>query len=459
MCTQPMALERVISTLEEAHSVLEENEGATIPEDVSLEIAHAYTTLFNLFADTHWSRIRTSAISTNTLFEHMEHQFDPTPPASEADAAMTILEATSEPSSPPPVTQRRANPGCTRGSAPSGPIPDEQAARTTSGPPGNLFGISEAEMSEGIKEIQQAFAPLHVSAQAASGPGAPSDDPRNWTQPLQWTQYPSTSHGGVQHAVAPGVRRAASGVPPSDDPQLWTCPDQWMQPSLLSRMAPARPASGFYTRVTPPRQPDVQMAPPPGLHPYSSERPTPSARQRQCRACAATIIPPALAERPPAVNHLFIEIPVPPAAPPATAERQQQAALVEILRGMPLRAQACKQSSPLPSAPTKSAKPGSYAYTAKKASNMTQLCDLQVKLGVVVFVPPVTSTPAAQASWRSKRKPVVHPDFTAGGPTCRQLLVFLGTSTIPAFDPSEMCIAITAVLRHAGSSLLTLTIT
>ena len=135
MHTQPMALERVISTLENVHTVLEENKGATIPEDVSLEIACAYTALFDLFADTHWSNLRTSALSYDMLFKHMECRFDPTPPASEADAATTVCEATSEPGSPPPVTRRRANPGRTQGSAPSSPTPDKQVAHTTSGLP------------------------------------------------------------------------------------------------------------------------------------------------------------------------------------------------------------------------------------------------------------------------------------------------------------------------------------
>jgi len=110
---QPMALERVVSALEEVHSILEENKAATISEDVSLDITHVYTTLFDLFANMRWSNLCTLALSLDTLFEHMEHQFNPTPPASEADATMTVCEATSEPGLPPPVTWRRANPGHT----------------------------------------------------------------------------------------------------------------------------------------------------------------------------------------------------------------------------------------------------------------------------------------------------------------------------------------------------------
>ena len=72
MRTQPTALEQVISALEEVHSVLEENKGATIPEDVSLKIVCTYTALFDLFADMRWSNLHTSALSIHTLFEHME---------------------------------------------------------------------------------------------------------------------------------------------------------------------------------------------------------------------------------------------------------------------------------------------------------------------------------------------------------------------------------------------------
>ena len=45
MCMQPTALERAVSALEEAHRVLEENEGATVPEDISINREMTYLLL------------------------------------------------------------------------------------------------------------------------------------------------------------------------------------------------------------------------------------------------------------------------------------------------------------------------------------------------------------------------------------------------------------------------------
>ena len=104
--------------------------------------------------------------------------------------------------------------------------------------------------------------------------------------------------------------------------------------------------------------------------------------------------------------------------------------------------------------PVKPVKQRSYAYAAKKAPPKAPANRVKP---VPAAAPPPT-TPAAQASSRRHRKPAIRPDFTAEGPSRRQLLVFLGTSTVPVFDASELAHLISAALRRAQSSLLALSV-
>ena len=134
---------------------------------------------------------------------------------------------------------------------------------------------------------------------------------------------------------------------------------------------------------------DVQMAPPPGLHLYSSHRPTPAQHMHEQHAHTGTIVPSA----PIPVEQMHTS--EAPACEPKGKQREEP---VFIPKGMPLHVlsedQGEQQFRFIPGKssafPIKPVKQRSYAYTMRKAPAN------RVKL--VSAMAPLTMMPAAQAS-------------------------------------------------------------
>lgn len=142
METPVSELDRVAAYLSEAHRVLEENRKESVPEATRSEIARAYAALFDLITDSHWSDQRVSGASGDTLYDHMERRFDPTPPATEVDAS-TVRYGSSAPGSPPPSSREPSvNP---------------------------YTGMTDDEMAEGLAVARAAMEPLAGATTRGTG--------------------------------------------------------------------------------------------------------------------------------------------------------------------------------------------------------------------------------------------------------------------------------------------------